>query len=347
MHEAPAEGQLRVADLRCGGLPQEQRAAEDAEGQRPGGEAGRDGKRDSALQEPIGSGGSSVRSRGGVAGKRVQVEGEVVGRVEALLGVLLEAMPHDALEAGRDAAVGLGEVGRLLRQDGAHRVRGRLAVEGALAREHLVEDRTEGKDVAARVGGTAAHLLGRHVAERAENDSGLGSLRRGRQVRLLASETLGLRELGEAEVQDLDAAVLGDEEVLGLQISMDDPLLVRRSEAVGDLDRVVDRLALGQSASGKPRAQRLALEQLRDDIGLALEGADVVDRQDVGVVQGPGRLRLLLEAAQPLRIARERRRQHLDRDVPLESLVARPVHLAHSSGANLAEDLVGAELRSG
>ena len=41
-------------------------------------------------------------------------------------------------------------------QDRRHRVGGRVAVERALAREHLVEDRAEGEDVAARVGRLAA-----------------------------------------------------------------------------------------------------------------------------------------------------------------------------------------------
>ena len=40
-------------------------------------------------------------------------------------------------------------------------------------------------------------------------------------------------------------AVLGDEEVLGLQVPVDDPLLVGRGEALGDLQRIVDGLLPG------------------------------------------------------------------------------------------------------
>ena len=77
-------------------------------------------------------------------------------------------------------------------------------------------------------------------------------------------------ELGEAEVEDLDAAVARDEEVLGLQVAVDDALLVRGGQAVRDLDRVVDRLARRQSAPPDARAQGLALEQLLDDVGRAV-----------------------------------------------------------------------------
>ena len=58
-------------------------------------------------------------------------------------------------------------------------------------------------------------------------------------------------------------------------------------------------------------------------------------------------LRFLLEAAQPVGVLREGRRQHLDRDLAAEARILRAVHLAHPPGADLAEDLVGAELRAG
>ena len=189
--------------------------------------------------------------------------------VESLLGILLEAVADDALEAGRDVLVGDGEIRRIFLQDRRHRVGGRVAVEGALAREHLVEDRAEGEDVGARVGGLAAHLLGRHVAERAHDDAGLRARGRGREVGGLAT-LLGVRQLGEAEVEDLHPAVVGDEDVLGLEVPVDDPLLVRRREAVDDLECVVDRLARARAPAREDRPQRVAFEELLDDVGRAL-----------------------------------------------------------------------------
>ena len=89
------------------------------------------------------------------------------------------------------------------------------------------------------IGGEAAHLLGRHVADGAEHHrqaavpgDSVGSVA-GIDRRVGAV----LEQLGQAEVQNLDAAVGGDEEVLRLQVAMDDALLVRRRQAVRDLRR--------------------------------------------------------------------------------------------------------------
>ena len=157
---------------------------------------------------------------------------------------------------------------------------------------------------------------------------------------------LGLNQLCQPEVQDLDASILRDEEVLGLQVPVHDPLLVGGGEAVRDLDRVFDRLPLGQRAGGDPPPQRFPFEQLRDDIGSSLVRPDVVHRHDVGVVQDAGRARLLLESLQPVRVLRERGRQDLDRHFAPESRIPRPVHLSHPSRPERRQDLVGAESRS-
>ena len=142
----------------------------------------------------------------------------------------------------------------------------------------------------AGVGGLPSHLLGRHVAERSQHDA---------RLRAAPSPSAGssglprlaslLRQLRQAEVEDLDPAVPRDEEVLGLQVPVDDPLLVRGGQAVRDLQRVVDRLARRDASAGERRAQRLAFEQLLHDVGRALVGPDVVDGRDVGVVQDAGR----------------------------------------------------------
>ncbi len=237
------------------------------------------------------------RRRG--AGERLEVEGEVVRGVKPLLGVLLEAMPDDALEPRLHVLVRRREIRRLLLEDRRHRLRGRVAVKRPRARECLVEDRTEGKDVRARVGGFAFHLLGRHVAESPHDHARLRRGRRGRQVGLRTDGAVGLRQLRETEVEDLDAAVFGDEQVFGFQVAVHDPLFVRRRQAARDLDRVVRGLAHRQRPARHSRPKRFALEQLLHDVGRALVLAELVDGGDVRVVQPARGLRLLLEAAQP------------------------------------------------
>ncbi len=158
---------------------------------------------------------------------------------------------------------------------------------------------------------------------------------------------LDVGQLGEAEVEDLHAAVPGDEDVLGLEIPVDDPLLVRRREAVGDLQRVVDGLARRQARALQDVPQRFAFEQLLDDVRLAVVLADVEDGRDVGVVEGAGGLRLQLETAQAVGVGGEGGGEDLDRDVAVQARVPGAVDLPHAAGADGGEDFVGAEAGAG
>ena len=67
---------------------------------------------------------------------------------------------------------------------------------------------------------------------------------------------------------------------------------------------VVDRLARHQGAVAEQVAQRLALQQLADDVGGAVVRAGVVDGEDVGVVQRRGGAGFLVEAAQAIGVGR-------------------------------------------
>ena len=62
-----------------------------------------------------------------------------------------------------------------------------------------------------------------------------------------------MRQLGETEVEDLHAPVLGHKDVLGLQVPVHDALLVRRREPVDDLERVVDGRPRRELAGGELR----------------------------------------------------------------------------------------------
>jgi hypothetical protein len=94
------------------------------------------------------------------------------------------------------------------------------------------DDAAQREDVRPRVDDEATHLLGRHVADRPEHGPGVGrASERGRhrvRGRALAASLLLPRQ---PEVQDLQATVLGHEQVLGLEVAVEDTLLVRRGQA--------------------------------------------------------------------------------------------------------------------
>jgi hypothetical protein len=58
-----------------------------------------------------------------------------------------------------------------------------------------------------------------------------------------------LHQLRQPEVQNLHPPVLGDEQVLRLQIAMHDPLLVRRRQPICHLHGIIDSFAQPDSTT--------------------------------------------------------------------------------------------------
>ena len=219
------------------------------------------------------------------ARERLEVERDVARRLEPLLRVLLEAVAHDPVEAGVDFLVGLREVRRLLRQDRRDRVGRRVAAERALTRpaSRRGSSRKRRCPTAGRPACRAPAPAPCSPSSRARRPAACRP-RPVLHVGLAGLAALDL-QLREAEVEDLDPPVLRQEQVLRLQVPVDDPLLVRRGESLRDLDGVVDRLADRERPGEQARPQRLALEQLRDDVRRVVVRPEVVDRRDVGVVE--------------------------------------------------------------
>ena len=113
--------------------------------------------------------------------------------------------------------------------------------------------------------------------------------------------------------------------------------------ATGDLDGVVQRLPNRKRGVPHPFSERVALEQLGDHVGRVLVSAGVVDRKDVGVIQGPGRPGLLLEAVEQVGIVGDLLGQHLQGHIALQPGIPGTVNLTHPPGPEGLEDLVGAE----
>ncbi len=117
----------------------------------------------------------------------------------------------------------------------------------------------------------------------------------------------------------------------GLRSRWTMPCSCAASSAVGDLP--CDRQGLGErnrsllDAIGKRRA----VDQLHDERMRRAAVFEAVDLGDVRMIERGEDLRFAMKAREPIRVAGERIRQDLQRDVATELGVAGAIHLAHSA----------------
>jgi hypothetical protein len=136
--------------------------------------------------------------------------------------------------------------------------------------------------------------------------------------------------LCETEVQDFDAIVAGDEDVVGLEIAVNDAFFVGGGEAFGDLESVLDQFAARKSSGDQNFAKRLAFEKLRDKKADAVLLTDIVNGEDVGMIQRAQDFRLMLETMKAIGFRGESCRQNFQSDRAFETRVTGAVHLTHA-----------------
>jgi hypothetical protein len=259
-------------------------------------------------------------------------------------------VPDDAIQRGREIRAGRRQVGRIFLQDRVQRLDGRLARKRPRARQHLVEHDAEREQIRATIHLLAANLFRGHVPGGAEDDASRGRFRgrdRGRGAGVLRTCGPGVLELCEAEVQDLHLAIGQQEDVCGLEVAVRDALAVRGREPARDADRDLHRLAHGQRPLAQPIGERLAVEEFRDDEERVGVEADVEEGEDIRMRERRHRARLAFEAGPAIRVPGDVGRQHLQRDVPAQARVARPVYLPHSARPERPGDFIRAETSAG
>ncbi len=219
-----------------------------------------------------------------------------------------------------------------------------------------MEHDAERPDVGPLVDRASARLLGAHVGRGAEDDAELGAVR-GRHRRRVherrrAGEVRGGRgarrvhRLGEAEVEDLDLAVRRELDVPGLKVAVNDPLLVRRLERLGDLAGDGQGLLERDRPALQSLGEVFALDELHHERADAVRLLEAVDRGDVRVLKLGEELCLALEAGEALGVGGEHLGEDLDGDLALQLRVGRAVDDPHPALAEGAGDLVGAECRA-
>jgi len=154
--------------------------------------------------------------------------------------------------------------------------------------------------VAARIGRLAKRLLRRHVTDGTEHGH-------------RPCQTGLADELRQAEIQNLDERLAGDQHVRRLDVAVDDPALVGFLQRLRNLDCIIERLVQLQGPVLNPLFQGLARVVSHDQKHLAVGRlVDVVDGADVRVVERRSGLCLDDEAFLCGTIAGEIRRQDLD-----------------------------------
>ena len=119
---------------------------------------------------------------------------------------------------------------------------------------------------------------------------------------------------------------------------MDDPVLVRRFERLGDLFRDRQRLLERDRPVRDARREVLAVDELHHERLLAARLLEAEHRRDVRMVKLGQKLRLQREPLQTLAVLDKRRGEHLDRDVAIQPRIARAVDFSHSARADGIED---------
>ena len=161
---------------------------------------------------------------------------------------------------------------------------GVLAREGRPAREQLEEDCAHGPEVRLRVVRLVAQDLGGHVQGR--------STHRGRHV-------LRLQRSGEAEVGDLQHRVVGgvaEEDVLGLQVSVQDVLAVQDAEPGGYLREKAARHLLGRLPLPLQELREVAARaELQDQVEVGRALLQVAEAHDVRVGDAAQHVHLLAQ----------------------------------------------------
>ena len=115
-------------------------------------------------------------------------------------------------------------------------------------------------------------------------NAGDGGRIHGRGERVAGNVYGRLSRLGQAEVEQFCSA-LGEHDVAGLQIAMNDAAAMSLVESVGDFDPDFKGLAKRQGAATQSRGESLALEVFHHQVFGAVLMSDVVESADVRMVE--------------------------------------------------------------
>ena len=202
-----------------------------------------------------------------------------------------------------------------------------------LSRCQLVQHCSHGPQVRPLIE-DAVELFGRHVRQRAGQRHHQGDgLSRGDVDR-------GIDQLGQAKIQDLQLAVLGDAQVSRLEVAMDDAFTMRRFQSTGELSAQREDGCFWQRPVGQLFVEPGTGDVLRYQEVNAILLAEIKRGGDVGVAQLADGLGFLAEALAGSIIGERLDRKDLERDIAVKSLVVSAKDVALAAAADLLDDAV-------
>ncbi len=179
-------------------------------------------------------------AQGVFAGHAVQIleyHREIGRQIEAHgvtpCGIFLQGPAHGVIKLLGQVAAKIAERRRILSKYFLTHDGQGVALEGVMPGQQLIHHRAQGKYVALAVEGMFACLLRRHVKRRPDIS---------RELRL---HDVAAIDHGDAEVSQLDVAVLGQQDVARLDVAMNDALAMGVVERLGGLVNDVDHFTQG------------------------------------------------------------------------------------------------------
>ena len=210
--------------------------------------------------------------------------------------------------------------------------RGVLRLEWRTPRQRVEERAAERIHVAAEVLRFVVELLGRDVVGRAPD--------------FTARALFILHEDRQAEVHDLRGVRVGEEDVAGLHVAVNQPVLLRGAQPLRDLDAHVQHLRLRHAALERDEAvERAAVHQLHGDVEAPAIRAGGEDLHYMRMIDRRRDAGLRLELRDELLVLALVAAQELQRHVAVEARVVRPIHHAHAAAAHHIHQLEVADRR--
>ena len=145
--------------------------------------------------------------------------------------------------------------------------------------------------------------------------------------------------LGDAEIDHGEAAVGAEHQVLGLEVAVQDALLVDVAQREHEVAKQAHGFLRRQRLAAEPLVEVAALEKLHHQVGMALGGAVGVDARDVAALDALDQGVLLHEPRQGIAVRHHLGAKNLDHQRLVVAFPGGEIHARHAALADQVQHL--------